>query len=577
MRQTVLQGLHNLLLGLGLVILVPLHAADVLADEPATSGVGWALVHLDLEITLLPEQEKMQVKGEARVRLDLEESLGPKFAVNSRTQAMSFKKSRTPENASASLNGGLSRSKAIKTLEIRYPGPLRNGAEITVPFAYESVRSSAQFFVKPEIAVASWVESWYPVPIPRLDRGERMTARVASAPGTTRFHLPPGWRSISNGKRLERNTDTHGVTETWELTSPVARSFAAAAYKETHHTSNGRDIGLYLLTDLGDNALRQVEKLSQAIDAMENRFGPYPYDGYAIAEVPFTALAQGGWGASSEQGFILAGSHFIRVEGGNLPLFAHEAAHSWWGNLVNTRGRGSIVCSETLSQYGAVLAIEAVEGPAAATEFLRFSRAGYVPNQCAKGYFQIVRDGKDLALSRLGNGGVNHTLSDAKGHWVFHMLRRRIGDEVFFPTLQGLVRDFAGKSISLGDIRSAFLNVAPEEAELSDFLRQWFDWKGAPVLEMDWTQTGGEISVTLHQRQRRPFNLRVDIEMETDEGTTRHRVALREPRLTVEFPVQSKVTRATLDPDHAILKWEPEYGPCPPSLDPRLRGVESDS
>ena len=107
---------------------------------------------------------------------------------------------------------------------------------------------------------------------------------------------------------------------------------------------------------------------------MEDKWGSYPYPGVAIAEVPQNA---GSFGASSEQGFIMVKPHFLNVPGGNLPLFAHEAAHGWWGNTVGTSDPSSLLCSESLAQYGAVIAIEATEGREAATDFLRFSRAGY--------------------------------------------------------------------------------------------------------------------------------------------------------------------------------------------------------
>lgn len=123
-------------------------------------------------------------------------------------------------------------------------------------------------------------------------------------------------------------------------------------------------------------------------------------------------------------------------EDGNLPLFAHEAAHAWWGNRVSTTGPGAQLVSESLAQYGAVLAIGALEGHDAMNEFLRLSRDGYNQLQSAAGYFEMARRGGDRPLSQLSNGRWDHNLSDAKGHWFYHMLRHRIGDERFFAVLR---------------------------------------------------------------------------------------------------------------------------------------------
>jgi hypothetical protein len=257
----------------------------------------------------------------------------------------------------------------------------------------------------------------------------------------------------------------------------------------------------------------------------------------------------------------MAMTGFVQVEGGNLPLFAHEAAHGWWGNLVNTTGPGSILCSESLAQYGAVIAIETVEGKAAATEFLRFSRPGYVMNQCAKGYFQLVREGQDLPLAQLGNGGVHHTLSDAKGHWVYHMIRRRLGDEVFFGALRGLLERFGGRRMALADVRRAFIEAAAPGDEMEAFLSQWLDRTGAPVLEL--RHEAGAVTI-LQTQEGEPYELRVDVEVETESGTReRFAIPVRERSTPVRLPEGARPESAVLDPDHAVLRWDPAYGPKP--------------
>ena len=68
-----------------------------------------------------------------------------------------------------------------------------------------------------------------------------------------------------------------------------------------------------------------------------------------------------------------------------------------------------------------------IEGEAAGTDCLRFSRPGYVTEQCARAYFQMWRDGHDQPLATL-NGQFSHQLADCKGHWMYRMLRDRIGD-----------------------------------------------------------------------------------------------------------------------------------------------------
>src|SRR5262249_42899347 len=141
---------------------------------------------------------------------------------------------------------------------------------------------------------------------------------------------------------------------------------------------------------------------------------------------------------------------------GNLALFAHELAHGWWGNRVSADGPGGLLLDEALAQFSAVVAIEAIEGEAAAADFLRFSRPGYVTEQCARGYFEIWRQRQDVPLATLRSAGIAHLLVDCKGHWVYQMLRERIGDERFFAVLRGVARDFAVEPLTLAELRARF-------------------------------------------------------------------------------------------------------------------------
>ena len=115
----------------------------------------------------------------------------------------------------------------------------------------------------------------------------------------------------------------------------------------------------------------------------------------------------------------MAKSDAFEYEHGNVPLWAHEMCHAWWGNTVGTQGPGSKMAGEALAQFGVLTALEAMEGREAVVEFLEFSRSGYSPTQCARGYFGLVDDGNDHPLAKLGNsslsGGQTHNLVDSKG------------------------------------------------------------------------------------------------------------------------------------------------------------------
>lgn len=540
-----------------IVVAVAMCTKALHANDPETFGGGWRCERMDVVIDLTQAAKKTaRIKGRMRVRLEIDSSFGPSFGVNSRSPVMTFAAATGPEGTTAVLNAKSPMAQWARVVHIRSNDAFVHGDEIEVKFTLQSEGDSFQWLVDERLALASWTESWLPTMFP--PPGEMPGVAQRQSSGTTTFHLPAGWSAITNGRLIRRDKTASGATDVWETQQRVARSFAAGSFDSTLHEANGRQIGVHLLSDKPLGAQRQVELLAAALEAQEARFGPYPYPTYAIVEVPNTAVQ---WYASSEQGFIMAQSAAFGYEHGNLPLWAHEMAHGWWGNLIGTEGPGAIVCSESLAQYSAVIAIEAIEGEDAATQFLRFSRSGYAQNQCARGYFAIARMGGDVPLSQITPlHRMGHDLSDAKGHWVFHMLRARVGDEVFFVTLRGLIERFAGRNMRLADVRAAFVQAAPE-ADLETFFEQWLDRTGAPVLDAEWLD--GDLVITQSQAGE-PYSLDVEVALELSDGTiVRHRAAIHERQARVAIDVDGSVVAIHLDPDHRLLIWTPDYGERP--------------
>jgi aminopeptidase N len=162
-------------------------------------------------------------------------------------------------------------------------------------------------------------------------------------------------------------------------------------------------------------------------------------------------------------------------------------------------------------------------------------------------------------------------LSDAKGHWMYHMLRARVGDEVFFDVLRKLIRDGAEHGLSVEILRRAFVASAPK-ADLDRFFVEWLEHPGAPVIELDWNAaidsgskaSTAEIEVRLRQVQEGElYHLPIELEIETAAGPCRRAVELDEREGHFVLATPARATRVRLDPDSHLLMWRPEYGPRP--------------
>ncbi|HUE81395.1 MAG TPA: M1 family aminopeptidase [Pyrinomonadaceae bacterium] len=531
-------------------------------NETPPEGSGWVLKKADLDVSLEPKHKQLQVKAELRLRLEkLETSLGPTIGMNSRATVLKFEEVLCEGAEQIELNLPYPKLEAVRLARIRFAKPFKRGDEVTINATYRSTGETSQFTIAEDVVLASWVVGWHPVPLP-VSSSESLNQLMQSV-GTTRFHLPKGWRVVSNGTLSETRETDEGVIETWQVSTPVARSFVAAAFKATASFKIGaRTVGVYAIVSNKRRAEDQAHVLVKALEAMESHFGPYPFPSYYIVEVP--AHVPGFYG-SSEQGFIITKPDAF-IAGGNIALFAHEVAHGWWGNLITARGDGGILLTEALSQYSAVLAIEAINGKVSATEFMRFSQTAYSPWQCAKGYFGISREGHDRALSQISKGGgFDHHLADSKGMWFYHMLRQQVGDETFFATLRELLKRFAGKAITLADLREAFLMAAPR-ADLTTFFAQWLDRSGAPILEVKWAPPkNGKAEIIITQVQKgEPYVLKLELAIDTTDGRTRlNTIDVRGKETRVQLPLTGQIKQIRPDPNHRLLIWQPEYGARP--------------
>lgn len=524
------------------------------------TGTGWTMTRLDLQVKVSPGDGVLTLTGVLVVRLEDHERSGRlTLVMNSRDSIMSFDTVLVDRGVVAAIGARHPDRPATRVVHVDFPDSVaRRGDEIRLQVYASSQKTARQFTLAEDVALASWVAGWYPVPLPSQQGG---LGEMARAPGETSFELPPGWRVVSNGERTASHLKKgERVRETWTARRSLARSFVAAPYRVTGEEVAGDRVELFLLTVSEEAARVQTRALAKSIAALERRFGPYPTGGYAIAEVPEWVP---GFLASSEQGFMMAKPENFRVPGGNIPLFAHEAAHGYWGNLVNSRAPGSPFLDESMAQYGAVIALEEIIGPHAAKNFLRFSREGYIPLQSARGYFEVIRRGADsVAIANLENlqGIAKRIVVNSKGPWVLHMLRNRVGDTRFFDTLRDYLKASAGGSTTLDDFRETFRQAAPDE-DLETFFAQWLDRTGAPRFNVSWETDGDEVEVVIEQvQQGEPYTLSLDVCITDPAGGAEiHRVRVVSEREIVRLPAPRGVERVVLDPYFEILRWDESY------------------
>lgn len=174
-------------------------------------------------------------------------------------------------------------------------------------------------------------------------------------------------------------------------------------------------------------------------------------------------------------------------------IIAHELFHQWFGNLVTLESWANLPLNEAFADYSEYLWMEHHEGR---------DPADMHHVRSLEDYF-LEAEEKQVDLIRYyydtGEDMFDHH-SYAKGGRVLHMLRKYLGDEAFFASLNLYLTKHAYSSVEIHDLRMAFEEVSGRD--MNWFFNQWFLAPGHPVLDIrfDYSQPDN-VLLTVRQKQ----------------------------------------------------------------------------
>ncbi len=410
----------------------------------------------------------------------------------------------------------------------------------------------SQVGIAPGGSFASWVTSWYP----------HLAGTYSKSPGRITYVVPEGITVASSGRRVESTVEKGRSRQVFLVKEPLDFSFAAAPYYHESRNVDGIDLGVYFLRGGKAKANLYISTCARILSFLRGVYGFYPFDGYAVVEVPSDAV--GGLGGSSEQGMNIFPVGGLPDSTFPMPLLSHEIGHSWWGNLV--LGDDAAVLDEGLAQTTAVLCLEAIAGEKEMRRFLRTGFPDYM--QSARMYFYRFADvpGQDLPLRTRAadsdKGMTLHDLADTKGFFVYEMLREEIGDAAFRRGLRRAVTGFARKKIRLIDLQRIWEKESGRD--LGWFFEQWFARSGAPEFQMAYTVAPAgsgrfEIRGSVTQTGE-PYRARAEIVLARAGKAPRIETLPIEGRETpFRFTSDSRPDTVLFDPGYKLLRWTDEY------------------
>ncbi|MBI3355608.1 MAG: hypothetical protein HY038_02325, partial [Nitrospirae bacterium] len=211
-----------------------------------------------------------------------------------------------------------------------------------------------------------------------------------------------------------------------------------------------------------------LDATSKYLDAYVPILGDYPFEKFAVVENFFAS----GLGMPS---FTLLGSGSIKRHYVQPYALGHEIVHSWIGNSVfNRADHGNWV--EGLTTYLAnYYWHELTQDARQALEQRRMMM---------QGYSVYVTPEQDYPVARFlrKNDEKDNAIGYQKSAFVFHQLRREIGDDAFWRGLKTFVNRYRNRAADWGSIEAVFSRESRQD--LRWFFEQWVERSGAPTLSL---------------------------------------------------------------------------------------------
>ncbi len=267
--------------------------------------------------------------------------------------------------------------------------------------------------------------------------------------------------------------------------------------------------------------------------------GPYPYE--KLANVQSKTI----FGGLENASCIFYSENSVTGKGKAESLMAHEIAHQWFGNSVTENDWHHIWLSEGFATYLTAVYMENTYGKEKLDETMKIARDSVISLYLRKP--APVVDTTVTDLMKL----LNHN-SYQKGAWVLHMLRRELGDEVFWKGMKSYYEKFRDKNALTIDFQREMEKASRKD--LNSFFKQWLFVAGQPDLKI-YSKNGstkGYTDIVIEQTQNQLFSFNIELKISDSKDS-----------YFVKIPVSERITRKAIkiqditgiipDPDTNLL------------------------
>ena len=353
---------------------------------------------------------------------------------------------------------------------------------------------------------------------------------------------PSVYKVIGSGLLQGEAVTANGFTIThWKNEIPIPTKVmvigASRFATEVSGTVEGKEISSWVYPQDEKKGFYDYALATPITQWFVDRVGSYPFSKLANVQ------SKTQFGGMENAGNIFYSERSVTGTRQAEGLIAHEIAHQWFGNSASEANWHHIWLSEGFATYFTVLYMEDTYGKELAAEQLstqrkqivRYNQLNSVPvvNPAIEDYMELL-----------------NANSYQKGGFVLHMLRQKVGNEVFWQAIRSYYDRYKLSNALTEDLKKVFEETSGQE--LDPFFNQWIFQAGHPQLDV---KADGKIAkLQLTQTQPGQFNFPLEVRFNYTDGsseTKRFEITEREQTLTGD--TSKKLLNFQLDPDTKLL------------------------
>ncbi len=352
---------------------------------------------------------------------------------------------------------------------------------------------------------------------------------------------PDHYKVVANGALVEeqglpeRNKMTH-----WKESvplSPKVMVIGVADFAIDHPgDAQGIPVWNWVYPENKEQGFHDYAFALQILPFYISHIGPYPFEkcGNVQSKTRFGGLE------NASAIFYFEGSV---GSPGVESLMAHEIAHQWFGDDATETEWHHLWLSEGFATYMTHCYLENKYGADTlkkgmsadrkqAIQYEKTRKTCVVDTTIQKDYMQLLNPN-----------------SYQKGGWVLHMLRRRIGDDLFWKGISKYYMTYRHLNASTTDFEKVMEAVSGKD--LSLFFRQWLFTPGHPHVSArgQYDADRHEFTINFTQTQEGLFSFPLEYAVDG----VMQKVEIREKTTTVRLALPAKPDRLVMDPSVNLL------------------------